>query len=160
MVTLPYLDWLEEALAGKLAAKPVGEPVALRAHVRLTSDHGLLIPTLAATVKIVSRWFSQGRPKLYTQGGPEQGHVSVLATFAGGQTALVGTELIRDAEAPGTGEAAVRILLVGNHGTMEFVDTPGADTLPVDLAVSTDPEAQALARAIGQSLSEHKPVAA
>ena len=158
VVTLPYLDWLEEVLAGKLAAKPIGEPIALRAHVRLTSDHGLLIPTLAATVKVVSRWFGQSPPKLYAQGGAEQGHVSVLATFAGGQTALVGSELIRDAETPLTSEASVRLLLVGNRGTMEFADTPGADTLPVDLAVSSDPQTQTLVRAIEQSLKEGGPV--
>ena len=158
VVTLPYLDWLEETLSGKLASKPIGEPVALRAHVRLTSDHGLLIPTLAATVKVVSRWFGQATPKLYAQGGAEQGHVSVLATFAGGQTALVGSELIRDSDAPRTNEAEVRLLLVGNHGTMEFADTPGADTLPVDLAVSSDPQTQALVRAIQQSLKEGGPV--
>lgn len=158
MVTLPYLDWLEEVLAGKLTAKPVGDPVAVRVHARLTSDHGLLIPTLAATVRIVSRWFGQDSPKLYAQGGVEQSHVNVLATFAGGQTALVGSELIRESATSHTNQTEVKILLVGNHGTMEFADSPGEDTLPVDLALSNDSQAQAIARAIEQSLREHKPI--
>ena len=158
--SLPYLDWLEEVLAEKLASKPIGEPVALRAHVSLTADHGLLVPTLAATVKVASRWFGQGRPKLYAQGGAQQGHVSVLATYAGGQTAVLGSELLQDGEAHGSADAGVRLLLVGNHGTLEFTDAPGSDTLKVDLAPSTDRETRILIRSIERSLTQQKPVAA
>jgi hypothetical protein len=152
---LPYLDWLTESLAAKLAEKPIGETVALRGDFELTSDHGLLSPSTASAVAMAARWFDAGPLKVYAQGGPDQSYVSVLATFAGGQTALLVSGLLRDGAAP-----SARLLVIGNHGTMNFQDRPGNDTLAVDLAPTEGNDVQRIAARIEQSLRAGKPVAA
>ena len=42
-----YVEWLEKAVERKLADNSIGLPVALRAQLNLSSDHGLLVPSLA-----------------------------------------------------------------------------------------------------------------
>ena len=53
----------------------------------------------------------------------------------------------------------MRLLLIGNHGTMEFADVPGADTRAADLAPPANTKADTLARAIEHSLQSHAPIA-
>lgn len=152
-----YLDWLEETLARKLAEKPIGEPVALRAYLQFSTDHGLLTPTLAAAVAIAGRWLGSEKPRVYAQGSPQQGFVSVLATFPNGRTALLSSDLVR-AGAAGGEAPSVTLLLIGNHGTMQFTDRPGLDGLPVDLKPPCHTEQRRIAALIERSLSEGRPV--
>ena len=154
---MTYLDWLEQTLATKLASEAIGEPVALRAYLQLTSDHGLLTPTAAAAVALAQRWFGTSPLSLYAQGGAEHGYVSVLATFAKGQTAVISSDLVRDGAEPCGESPAATLVLLGNHGSMQFTDTPGSDGLPVDLAPPQGGPQQQLLRLIQESLREGKP---
>lgn len=153
---MSYLKWLEDSLASKLEEQPIGVPVALRAYLELSDDHGHLVPTAGAIVAAAGGWFGTGSPTVYALGGADQGYISVTATYPGGQTALIVIESLRGnpGEQPG-----VRLLLIANHGTMEFADVPGADTRTADLALPANTKADALSRAIEHSLQSHAPVA-
>ena len=152
---MPYLEWLENSLTDKLKEQPIGEPVALRAYLELSDDHGHLVPTAGAMAAIAGAWFGAGLPKVYALGGADQGYVSVTATYPGGQTALIVAESLRGA----AGERpSVRLLLIGNHGTMEFADSPGADFRAVDRTPPADTSTEALGRAIADSLRSGVPV--
>ena len=156
VVRVAYIDWLTESLRAKLNEQAVGEPVALRGYFQIADDHGLLIPTLAAAVAMAETWFGSRGPTLYAQGGAQQGSVSVLATFPNGRTAVLSSDLARgsagDAEGP-----AVTLLLIGNHGSMQFTDRPGSDGLAVDLGPSNDRDQQRLAAVIEDSLRKGAP---
>ena len=152
---MSYLKWLESSLTDKLKEQPIGEPVALRAYLELSDDHGHLVPTAGAMVAIAGTWFGEGLPKVYALGGADQGYVSVTATYPGGQTALIVAESLRGA----AGEwPSVRLLLIGNQGTMEFADSPGADFRTVDRTPPADTSTDTLGRAIADSLQSGAPV--
>jgi hypothetical protein len=143
-----YLDRLEKWIASGLAEKPVGEPVAVRAFFQLTGDHGLLLPTLAAATAIASTWFSSRPSRLYALGGVEAGYASVLAEFAGGQTAMLTVESLQ------RGRPSVTMLVIGNHGTIRYEDSPestGSD-------ISGIPWKKPLLEALEQSLRRAAPV--
>ena len=142
---MAYLDWLDRTLQAKLAEKPVGEPVALRFSLAATEDHGLLIPALARALSLASAWLGSRIERVYAMGSLHGGSVSVLAEPAGGQTAIVSSELAR-------GAVAVRVLLIGNHGTLSWEDSPGADGLKVDSRIEGRSEDQWLREALERSL--------
>ena len=150
------MKWLEESLTEKLAEKPIGEPVALRAYLELSGDHGHLVPTAASTAAIASRWFGAGLPTVYAQGGVDQGYVSITASYPSGQTALIVAESRRgDTAEP----SAARLLLIGNKGSIEFADLPGSDKRSLDFSPLAGPEEDALGDAIIRSLRSGNPVA-
>jgi hypothetical protein len=157
---LPYLSWLEEALAAKLAEQPIGTPVALRAYLQLTSDHGLLVAHAAGMTALAERWFGGKATSVYSQGSVDSGYVSLLVQFAAGETALVVSELVRPAR-DGAGERPlVKLLVIGNHGTIEFEDAPGSDGLPVVVAPPDGPRERELAREVERSLGSGQPAVA
>jgi hypothetical protein len=145
---MAYLDRLEKWIASGLAEKPVGEPVAVRAFCQLTGDHGLLLPTLAAVTSITATWFSSRPVRLYALGGADVGYASVLAEFAGGQTAILTVETLQ------RGRPSVTILMIGNHGTIRYEDSP--ETTGSD--VSEVPWKKPLLEALEQSLRRAAPV--
>ncbi len=142
---MQYLEWLERQFAVPAVEKRIGQPVALRAYLQVTSDHGLLLPVLTRAAVTASKWMRAPVSKLYAQGGVTAGYVTVLAEFAGGQTALLASETLRG-EPP-----MVTLLLIGNHGTMRFDDQPR----PVTEATGS----AGLERAIQDSLRSGKPTA-
>ena len=142
---MAYLDWLDRTLQAKLAERPVGEPVALRISLAVTEDHGLLIPTLARALSLASAWLGSRTERLYAMGSLHDGSVSVLAESAGGQTAIVSSELAR-------GSVAVRVLLIGNHGTLSWEDSPGADGLKADFRIEESSQDKWLREALERSL--------
>ena len=154
---MAYIDWLTESLRAKLAEQAVGEPVALRGYFQIADDHGLLIPTLAAAVAMAETWFGSVGPTIHAQGGAQQGSVSVLATFANGRTAVLSSDLARGSGGSAEGPS-VTVLLIGNHGTMQFTDRPGSDGLAVDLRPPNSPDQQRLAALIEDSLRKGEPV--
>ena len=157
MSAVAYLDWLEQTLRTKLTSNAIGDPVALRAYLQLTSDHGLLTPTAAAAVVMAQRWFGTSVLSIYAQGGAELGYVSILAKFVKGQTALISSELVRSGAEPRGEFPTVTLVLIGNHGSMQFSDSPGSDGLPVDLTPPNGTPQQQLLRLIQESLREGKP---
>ena len=52
---------------------------------------------------------------------------------------------------------SVTVLLIGNHGTMQFTDRPGSDGLAVDLRPPNSPDQQRLAALIEDSLKKGAP---
>ena len=157
VTAVAYLDWLEQTLQTKLTSKPIGEPVALRAYLQLTSDHGLLTPTAAAAVAMAQHWFGTPLLSVYAQGGAELSYVSVLAKFAKGQTAVISSDLVRSGAEPCRESPTATLVLIGNHGSMQFSDSPGSDGLPVDLTPPNDAPRPRLLRLIEESLREGKP---
>ena len=153
---MPYLDWLEQTLAARLAAKPIGEPVAVRAFFQLSEDHGLLTPALAAAVAASARWLDSRPSRLHAQGGAAQGFLSVLVEFAGGQTALVTSET-RHALGPTLGESAVLVLILGNHGSLRYDDQPGAGGLSFPALPADQARYQPFHAAIERSLRTGRP---
>jgi hypothetical protein len=122
-----YLDWLEQSVAAALGEGSVGEPVSVRLFLALSEDHGELTRNAAAGVAAAGRWFRQPLERLFAQGSVEQGQISALASFAG-RTAIVSAELVR----PG-GHAEIRLLALGQKGSLAYQDAPGADGIRVDL---------------------------
>ena len=135
---MSYFDILSESLQAKLETGSIGEPVALRLYLQLSSDHGLLLSTAAAGVGLAERWFAAPAEVLHMQGSVAAGYVSVLAQ-ARGRTALINAEVI-GANRP---DAFVRLLLVGNNGSVEFEDSPSKIGREADL---TDPSWPSLER--------------
>ena len=156
VVRVAYIDWLTESLRAKLAEQAVGEPVALRGYFQIADDHGLLISTLAAAVAMAETWFDSRGPTVYAQGGVEQGSISVLATFPNGRTAVLSSDLVRESAGDGEGPS-VTLLLIGNHGTMQFNDRPGSDGLAVDLGVSNNADQERIVAVIEDSLRSGGP---
>ena len=153
VVRMAYFDWLTESLRAKLDEEAVGQAVALRGYFQMAEDHGLLIPVLASAVAMAETWFATREPTLYAQGGVRQGSVSVLAAFPNGRTAVLSSDLARGpSEKP-----AVTLLLIGNHGSMQFADQPGNDGLAVDLGPSHHPRRQRIAELIEESLRKGAP---
>ena len=159
MGTLVYVEWLEKAVERKLVDNSIGSPVALRAQLNLNSDHGLLVPSLARLAAAAERWFG-GKPlTVYAQGGAELEYVSLLVKFSGGQTAVLSSEVVQGDGSPGTEGPNVLLLVVGNHGTMQFADHPGRNGRAVDTEPPGGAATQKLARAIEESLRKGQPVA-
>ena len=73
MDTFVYVEWLEKAVERKLADNSIGLPVALRAQLNLSSDHGLLAPSLAGLASAAERWFASKALTVYAQGGGRVG---------------------------------------------------------------------------------------
>ena len=153
-----YVEWLERAVERKLADDSIGSPVALRAQLNLSSDHGLPALMLAGLAAAAERWFASKALTVYAQGGAELEYVSLLVKFSGGQTAVLSSEVVRGDGAPGAEGPNVLLLVVGNHGTMQFTDHPGTDGRAVDIGPPGGAEAQKLARAIEESLATGRPV--
>ena len=147
---MSYFDWLTGSLREKLAERAIGEPVALRGYVQIADDHGLLIPTLAATVVMAETWFENVGPTVYAQGDVREGSVSVLATFTNGRIAVLSSDLVRPSTALEV--PSVDLILIGNHGTMQFSDQPGNDGVAVDTAFSDHPAQRRVATLIEDSL--------
>lgn len=147
--TVAYLDWLERSVAASLAEGAVGEPVAVRLFLALSEDHGALARTAGAAVAIAGRWFGRPLDRVYAQGAAREGQIAAQASF-GGRTALVSAELIR----PGD-RADVRLLVLGQKGTLTHEDEPGADGLRVDLS---PPQAARETELIERSLGVAAPV--
>jgi hypothetical protein len=148
---MAYLDWLEQTLATRLADKPIGEPVAVRAFFQLSEDHGLLQPALAEAAAAAARWLNARPTRLFAQGGAAAGYVSALVEFAGGQTALLTSEA-RHPSGPSLGESEVLVLILGNHGTLRYNDQPGAGGIAFPALPATSSRYQPWAAAIERSL--------
>ncbi len=112
-----YLSWLEKTIGSQLSSDQVGKPVFVRAHLELTTDHGLLIP-LCEACWTTRRWLGAGVRGIYALGGVKYGTVLLQVEFAQGQTALVSAELSHG------DELSVQMLCVGQHGTLRFDDFP------------------------------------
>ncbi len=117
---MAYLDWLEKEAAAALGRGTIGEAVALRAYLRITADHGLLLGVVARSIAASGSWLEAPRRLVSVHGDLAAGHLTALVEFQGGQTALITAEAIRR-EAP-----EVVTLFFGNHGTMRFDDAPRA----------------------------------
>jgi hypothetical protein len=143
-----YLDWLAQSVAASLRDGSIGEPVAVRLFLVLTADHGELVRGAAAGVAMAGGWFAQPLERLHAQGAVREGQISVQASFAG-RTALVSAELLRQA-----GRPEVRLLILGQKGSLTHEDQPGSDGLAVDLK---PPEAKRESELIERSLREGAP---
>ncbi|MGH9659609.1 MAG: hypothetical protein ACRD96_13760 [Bryobacteraceae bacterium] len=99
-----------------LATGRIGRPVAVRAFLQWTADHGVLTRLAADACDAAARWFESAVTACYARGGAAEGYVSVLAEYARGETALVAAEVLRE------GPAATLVLVVGNRGTLQFDD--------------------------------------
>jgi hypothetical protein len=99
-------------------ARRVGAPVCVRGYLQATADHGLLAGLVAEAVEAAGAWFGSPLVRLYAQGGERDGYATALAEYAGGQTAIFTAEALRQ-EAP-----RVLLLLIGNHGSAQFEDSP------------------------------------
>jgi hypothetical protein len=152
MSALRYLQWLETVVRAKLRENPIGEPVSLRAYLQLGEDHGLLLPATAAALGLAESWLGSPTRTVYAQGGSAAGYINILASFHNGRTALLCLELL-NGQSPD-----VLLLLVGNHGTMEYRDRPGEDGLTVDLSPPESGRHRALAMHIERSLADEAPV--
>jgi hypothetical protein len=143
-----YLEWLEQSVAASLADGSVGEPVAVRLFLALSEDHGEVARMAGSGVAAAGRWFAKPLERVYAQGSLHEGRVSALATFAG-RTALVSVDLVRPGKQP-----AVRLLILGQRGSLTHEDEPGSDGLRVDL---TPPEARRETELIERSLRDGAP---
>lgn len=117
---MAYLDWLENQGAVALGRGTIGEPVALRAYLRIAADHGLLLGTLARSMTAAGRWFDAPPWRFSVHGDLAAGHMTALVEFRNGRTALLATEAVRQ-DMPD-----VVLLFFGNRGTMRFDDSPRA----------------------------------
>lgn len=101
----------------RLAQGELGSPVWLRASLALSADHGQLEGVAAAGVQMAATLLRSGWRRVYAQGGATDGQITALVDFAQGQSALVTAEVTLD-------EPRVSLLILGNHGSMQFTDFP------------------------------------
>ena len=140
---MEYFDALAESLAERLETGLIGEPVALRLHLQLSADHGLLLPAAAVGLRLSQDWFEAETEIRHVQGSIEAGYLSLLAQ-ARGRTALINAEVMAVEQT----DAYVRLLLVGNQGTAEFSDAPAE--LEAPLPPSARPLLERIQRALEQ----------
>ncbi|MCC6586451.1 MAG: hypothetical protein IT168_07010 [Bryobacterales bacterium] len=113
---MKYLAWLDKTLLAKLAEQPIGRPVFLRATLQLTADHGRLRQVAEEIIRLASGWMNSTTAATHWQGGPADGHLAALVSFAQGQSALISSELTHG------DEPTVDLLLMGQHGAIRFTD--------------------------------------
>ncbi len=146
---MAYLEWLEQSLQDAAARDAIGEPVAVRAYLALGEDHGELARTTGAAVAMAGRLLGQPLEALHAQGSPERGEISVHAAFDG-RIAMLSAELVRAGK-----PRDVKVVLLGEKGTVSHEDEPGADGLPVDLR---PPDAARETALVERSLRTEGPV--
>ena len=117
-----YLNWLDGAVADKLAQDPIGTPVFVRLSLQLSPDHGLLKQALAAGVKLASHWLRGKAASVHEQGGPREGYLVALVQLDRGQSAIIAAE-------SATGEPSATVLVIGQHGSLKLEDFPEPEAL-------------------------------
>ncbi|MBK9169977.1 MAG: hypothetical protein IPM24_21290 [Bryobacterales bacterium] len=128
-----YLEDLAGWLSQEAVRRRIGRPVAARASFALPFDAGDATGILAAVAASAQKWFDAVPRRAYALGPVPSGALHALVEFATGETALLGVE---PCEQP-----AVHVLLIGNHGTVEWTDAP--DFRPV-ASLSPGPIAESL----------------
>jgi hypothetical protein len=137
-----------EDVSKAIAAGRIGRAVAVRLFASLSADHGQLLAATAAALELADRWLAGKLVRIDVRGTVAAGHLTVLAEFADGQTALVGTAQLT------SGPPRLEFLIVGTTGTIQY---DGANAF--DEPVSFDPEtARPLATMIENALRTKAPV--
>ena len=103
-----------ETVGAALRSGRIGTPVAVRIVAHQSADHGSLERAAAAALAAATRWLDSPLERLTALGDVRSGQISVLAQYAGGQTALV------SAGSRGVGQPVVEILVTGNRGVLSW----------------------------------------
>jgi predicted dehydrogenase len=142
-----------DTLTGALASGQIGTPVAARLVAHLGADHGRIERVAARVLEAASAWFASRMDQLTALGGAETGHISILARFAAGQTALV------CAGSGGAGPPLLEILVTGSRGVLSWEGQSGAVAIRDE---ANEPELSEQARrlhdAVGESLRSNSPL--
>ena len=141
------LGRLFETLGEKLREGLVGEPVHARIILESTTDYTMLIPQLASLIHGISLWFSGPIIRCFALGSPYRGLVSLQLSYAGGQTALLTTQIVPAQRATDLKRAGKAIAaIVGHHGTLQasLTQLPVTSELPIRVDASKLQELQGL----------------
>lgn len=133
---------IREEVSKAVESGRIGRAVAVRLFACLSADHGQLVPTTAAALDLANRWLGGKLVRFDVRGAVDSGHLTVLAEFANGETALVGATQWMD------GPPKLEFLIVGTMGTMHY---DGANVLegPVTFdAIATRPLAAMIETAL------------
>ena len=115
---MTYLEDLSRWLSQEAVRRRMGRPVAARASFALPFAPDAAPGLLAAVAASAETWMGAVPKRAYALGSARLGQLTALIEFATGETALLGVEPCREAS------PAVHVLLIGNHGTVEWSDAP------------------------------------
>jgi hypothetical protein len=142
------LDALTRSIDAALKTEQIGTPVAARVVVHQDADHGLVERLAARALEAAAGWLESRPERLAALGGVERGQISLLARFAGGQSALVSVS------ARGSGSPLMEAVVWGNRGTVSWEESAGfRDVEPEDGEPPLSKEATRLLAMIREALA-------
>ena len=121
------LQELSETVSDAIGDRRIGRPVAVRLYAYLSPDHGELLRGTADALALADRWLPGELVRLEARGSVELGHVTVLAEFSGGETALVSGACLHD------GPPRIDFLILGTQGSVRHEGLPNAASDPLVL---------------------------
>src|SRR2546423_5993042 len=135
-----------ETVQTALKAKRIGTPVFARIVAHTVEDHGRIEPVLATALEASAAWMGESIIRVAALGSVASGQITLLASFARGQTALI------SAGTRATSPALIEMTVIGNRGTITWEPA----TCEALAAKEPDPDltgdARRLLRAVRQSL--------
>ena len=108
------LEQLRLALQQALATGRVGQPVAVRLHLRAGTDTATTEQLLACLLPVVSDVFGDTPQRVLARSGADSGQLNLLLEYELGATALVTVVALGDAS------PCLHVILVGNHGVIRL----------------------------------------
>ena len=141
---------LIDGVTKAVAEGSIGRPVALRLHAFVVETVDKTLPAATGLLAMANRWFAGKLVRIEGRGSVASLHLTMLAEFAGGETALVSVHRRPNAE------ARLEFLLLGSQGMLrhddvllEFQDPP---TKREDQTIH-----DAISRALDESLKQGAP---
>ncbi|MBW3595914.1 MAG: Gfo/Idh/MocA family oxidoreductase [Planctomycetes bacterium] len=112
-------DALTQSIDEAIGTGQIGTPVAARIVVHHDADHGLLERLAARSLEAASSWLRSRPESVAALGGAERGQITLLARFAGGQSAVAAVSS-RTRGAP-----LMEAVVWGNRGTASWEEGAG-----------------------------------
>ena len=130
---------IDRSVTAGLDTRSLGTPVAVRAFLRLSADHGHL-PHIATEMAVVAAgWFKSKPSQVHALGGKQAGQLVLSIEHDAGQTTLATITTLLGEALP-----MADVLVLGNHGTLSW-EGPANDLSATGAYEPTDPSPLALA---------------
>ena len=107
-------DELRSALKCALETGRIGQPVAVRLHLRVGTGRATPEQLLVGLAPVVADVFGDSHQRVLARSNADFGQVSLLLEYDSGATALTTVVALGDA-AP-----CLQVILIGNHGVMRL----------------------------------------
>ena len=130
---------IDRSVTAGLDTRSLGTPVAVRAFLRLSADHGHLPHIAAEMVVIAAGWFKSKPTRVHALRGKQAGQLVLSIEHDAGQTTLATITTLLGEASP-----MADVLVLGNHGTLSW-EGPANDLSATGTYEPTDPSPPTLA---------------